>query len=108
MNDRGVIKLADFGLARQFGTPDRNCTPKVVTLYVHVISNASHCFAGHCCLIVEVTELTYLQDALGHCTNGRLIHTRWYRAPELLLGATNYGVGVDIWAMGCILAEVCN
>ena len=31
---------------------------------------------------------------------------RWYRAPELLLGATSYGTGVDIWAMGCILAEV--
>lgn len=30
---RGVIKLADFGLARQFGTPDRNYTPRVVTLY---------------------------------------------------------------------------
>ena len=34
MNSRGVIKLADFGLARQFGSPDRNCTPRVVTLYV--------------------------------------------------------------------------
>jgi serine/threonine protein kinase len=34
INSRGVIKLADFGLARQFGTPDRNCTPKVVTLCV--------------------------------------------------------------------------
>ena len=28
------------------------------------------------------------------------------RAPELLFGATIYGTGVDIWAIGCILAEL--
>lgn len=33
--------------------------------------------------------------------------TLWYRPPELLLGATDYGVGVDLWSTGCILAELC-
>ncbi|WFD03376.1 [pyruvate dehydrogenase (acetyl-transferring)] kinase [Malassezia obtusa] len=32
--------------------------------------------------------------------------TRWYRAPELLLGAHAYSFGVDIWAIGCIFAEL--
>ncbi|CAL9037055.1 unnamed protein product [Musa banksii] len=32
--------------------------------------------------------------------------TLWYRPPELLLGATRYGVGVDLWSAGCILAEL--
>lgn len=32
--------------------------------------------------------------------------TRWYRAPELLYGARMYGTGVDIWAVGCIIAEL--
>ncbi|MCO5562608.1 hypothetical protein L7F22_016236 [Adiantum nelumboides] len=32
--------------------------------------------------------------------------TLWYRPPELLLGATEYGVGVDLWSTGCILAEL--
>lgn len=32
--------------------------------------------------------------------------TLWYRPPELLLGATYYGVGVDLWSAGCILAEL--
>lgn len=32
--------------------------------------------------------------------------TRWYRAPELLFGARIYGAGVDIWATGCIVAEL--
>ena len=33
------------------------------------------------------------------------LHGR-YRAPEILLGATNYGYGVDMWSVGCILAEL--
>lgn len=32
--------------------------------------------------------------------------TRWYRSPELLFGARLYGAGVDMWAIGCILAEL--
>lgn len=32
--------------------------------------------------------------------------TRWYRSPELLWGAQYYGPGVDIWAAGCIFAEL--
>ncbi|RQM10264.1 hypothetical protein B5M09_004208 [Aphanomyces astaci] len=31
--------------------------------------------------------------------------TRWYRAPELLLGSA-YDEGVDVWAAGCIMAEM--
>ncbi|KAG2267428.1 hypothetical protein Bca52824_061983 [Brassica carinata] len=32
--------------------------------------------------------------------------TLWYRPPELLLGASHYGVGVDLWSTGCILGEL--
>lgn len=31
--------------------------------------------------------------------------TRWYRAPELLVENDTYGPGIDIWSVGCILAE---
>ncbi len=34
------------------------------------------------------------------------VATRWYRAPELLLGVNDYGKGVDLWAVGCILGEL--
>eukprot|EP00878_Enallax_costatus_P005887 GHUV01006176.1.p1 GENE.GHUV01006176.1~~GHUV01006176.1.p1 ORF type:complete len:786 (+),score=299.28 GHUV01006176.1:852-3209(+) len=34
------------------------------------------------------------------------VSTRWYRAPELLLGSSHYGKEVDIWAIGCIMAEL--
>lgn len=36
------------------------------------------------------------------------VATRWYRAPELLVGDVEYGKGVDIWAVGCIFAEISN
>lgn len=34
------------------------------------------------------------------------IATRWYRAPEILLGSTKYTKAVDMWAVGCILGEM--
>lgn len=39
-------------------------------------------------------------DMTGH------VATRWYRAPEVILGQVNYGSAIDVWACGCILAEV--
>ena len=58
----GQLKLADFGLARIFGSPGRKFTHQVFT--------------------------------------------RWYRAPELLFGSKHYGSAVDVWAVGCIFAEL--
>uniref|UniRef100_A0A7N4PK81 Cyclin-dependent kinase-like 2 n=1 Tax=Sarcophilus harrisii TaxID=9305 RepID=A0A7N4PK81_SARHA len=34
------------------------------------------------------------------------VATRWYRAPELLVGDIKYGKAVDIWAIGCLLIEM--
>jgi mitogen-activated protein kinase 1/3 len=34
--------------------------------------------------------------------------TRWYRAPELTWGEAKYGSSIDMWAVGCILAEMFN
>merc|ERR1719223_595706 len=34
------------------------------------------------------------------------ICSRYYRAPELIFGATNYTTAVDLWSIGCVLAEM--
>ncbi|CAN6852330.1 unnamed protein product [Brassica oleracea] len=63
INNEGVLKIGDFGLANFYrGNGDMQLTSRVVTL--------------------------------------------WYRAPELLLGVTEYGPAIDLWSAGCILAEL--
>lgn len=36
------------------------------------------------------------------------VATRWYRAPELLVGDVHYSFPVDVWAIGCVFAELIN
>ncbi|XP_044502349.1 probable serine/threonine-protein kinase At1g54610 isoform X2 [Mangifera indica] len=63
IDNNGILKIADFGLASFFNPKDSSpMTSRVVTL--------------------------------------------WYRPPELLLGASHYGVAVDLWSAGCILGEL--
>ena len=38
------------------------------------------------------------------CTD--YVATRWYRAPEILVGSSSYGYQVDMWSMGCIFGEM--
>ncbi|XP_011013582.1 PREDICTED: probable serine/threonine-protein kinase At1g54610 [Populus euphratica] len=63
IDNEGILRIADFGLASFFDPNHKHpMTSRVVTL--------------------------------------------WYRPPELLLGATDYGVSIDLWSAGCILAEL--
>lgn len=39
-------------------------------------------------------------------SEGILLATRWYRAPELLVGDRQYGTAVDVWAIGCVFCEL--
>ena len=34
------------------------------------------------------------------------VGTRWYRAPEILMGSTKYGTMADMWSVGCIFGEL--
>ncbi|GAA5925261.1 mitogen-activated serine/threonine-protein kinase SLT2 [Sporobolomyces koalae] len=34
------------------------------------------------------------------------VATRWYRAPEIMLSFANYTTAIDIWSVGCVLAEL--
>ncbi|KAJ3675441.1 hypothetical protein LUZ60_004483 [Juncus effusus] len=62
LNNSGELKICDFGLSRQYGSPLKAYTQLVVTL--------------------------------------------WYRAPELLLGGKEYSTAIDMWSVGCIMAEL--
>lgn len=38
--------------------------------------------------------------------NTPYVVSRYYRAPELILGSHHYDVSIDVWAVGCILFEL--
>ncbi|GMM34678.1 mitogen-activated protein kinase [Saccharomycopsis crataegensis] len=47
---------------------------------------------------------SYLRKSTSIITN--YVATRWYRAPELILSKRSYSKPVDMWAIGCIFAEL--
>lgn len=55
--------------------------------------------------IADFGLATFFDPKHKHPLTNRVV-TLWYRSPELLLGATHYGVGIDLWSAGCILAEL--
>ena len=38
--------------------------------------------------------------------NVSYICSRYYRAPELIFGATEYNNSIDVWSVGCVVAEM--
>ncbi|KAA0063637.1 putative serine/threonine-protein kinase [Cucumis melo var. makuwa] len=55
--------------------------------------------------IADFGLATFFDPKQKHPLTNRVV-TLWYRSPELLHGATHYGVGIDLWSAGCILAEL--
>lgn len=47
-----------------------------------------------------------IDDPYAPDLQNEAILTRWYRAPEVLLNMRNYGSPIDIWSVGCVLAEM--
>ncbi len=58
----------------------------------------------------EEDKRTRMEDKLAatspHLELTSYVVTRWYRAPEIILCKSDYGAGVDVWAVGCIFAEL--
>ncbi|GLE02382.1 hypothetical protein PINS_up011220 [Pythium insidiosum] len=40
------------------------------------------------------------------CELTEYVVTRWYRAPEIMLNCLQYTAAIDVWSVGCILAEM--
>ena len=54
------------------------------------------CDLGLCRSLAEASNSSVAAPVLTD-----YVATRWYRAPEILLGSTRYTKGVDMWAVGC-------
>eukprot|EP00941_MAST-03F_sp_MAST-3F-sp1_P005995 g5995.t1 len=80
--------------------------------YIHKHSILHRDIKGANLLLNHKGELKIADWGLSRLWHGRgkryttRVATLWYRAPELLLGATDYGPEIDIWSVGCIFAEL--
>lgn len=46
------------------------------------------------------------EDPKERDRSGREARRLWYRAPEMLLGKVKYGQEIDMWSVGCLMAEI--
>lgn len=76
ISNTGLLQIADFGLARPFDPRAAQIAPR----------NG---------------DASSLAPRYTNC-----VVTRWYRPPELFLGARRYGGEIDMWGIGCVLGEI--
>lgn len=56
--------------------------------------------------VVKIADFGLAREVRSRPPYTEYISTRWYRAPELLLKSTTYNSPIDIFALGCIMAEL--
>ncbi|KAL3845395.1 hypothetical protein ACJIZ3_002798 [Penstemon smallii] len=118
-----VFDYMQSDLARILSQPDQRLTEPQVKCYMHqLLLGLQHChergilhrdIKGSNILIDRNGMLKIADFGLGAFFNPQKkrpltsrVVTLWYRAPELLLASTDYGVGIDLWSVGCLMAEM--
>ncbi|KAK9309176.1 hypothetical protein QLX08_001126 [Tetragonisca angustula] len=56
--------------------------------------------------LVKIADFGLAREIRSRPPYTDYVSTRWYRAPEVLLHSTTYNSPIDIWAVGCIMAEL--
>ncbi|XP_037105262.1 serine/threonine-protein kinase MAK-like isoform X1 [Syngnathus acus] len=56
--------------------------------------------------LVKIADFGLAREIRSQPPYTDYVSTRWYRAPEILLKFTSYSSPIDIWAVGCIMAEL--
>ncbi|KAM5256203.1 serine/threonine-protein kinase ICK isoform 2-T2 [Ctenodactylus gundi] len=56
--------------------------------------------------LVKIADFGLAREIRSRPPYTDYVSTRWYRAPEVLLRSTSYSSPIDVWAVGCIMAEV--
>ena len=104
------MKLADFGLARCIRNTNQMEYNDAVDMNMDMDSDTESELG---------VNTNYRTDSNSNKTKYNTINkgnkpqnltnnvvTLWYRSPELLLGSQWYDYGIDVWSVGCILAEI--
>ncbi|KAG5885206.1 hypothetical protein JTB14_012229 [Gonioctena quinquepunctata] len=56
--------------------------------------------------LVKIADFGLVRELRSRPPYTDYVSTRWYRAPEVLLHSTTYSSPIDLWAVGCIAAEI--
>ena len=86
------VKIADFGLARSLNKIKQSVLKEKQGDSKSRLSPKSSS-PGKIKFDLEILSLT------------DYVASRWYRAPEILLGSLDYGTAIDIWSLGCIFGR---
>ncbi|XP_013605355.1 PREDICTED: probable serine/threonine-protein kinase At1g54610 isoform X2 [Brassica oleracea var. oleracea] len=119
-----VFEYMEHDLTGLLSRPDINFTTPQIKCYMkQLLSGLDHCHArgvmhrdikGSNLLVNNEGVLKVADLGLANFCNASRnkqpltsrVVTLWYRPPELLLGATEYGASVDLWSVGCVFAEL--
>ena len=95
VTDDFTVKICDFGLSREIRSTTQP-TPLKVGEHEAQREDDDE---------TEASKAAAARPALPTQLTKHVV-TRWYRAPELILMATNYTAMIDVWSLGCIFAEL--
>ena len=115
-----VMELADGDLNDVISCGPSH--PTLVQSYVYqALCGLAYCHSKRV-IHRDITPGNILVDTEGHlklcdfgiaCFVAKLdssreieVCTRWYRAPELLLGSSRYNYAIDLWSLGCVMLEM--
>lgn len=116
-----VFEFLDLDLKRYMDHVKAGISSQVKSFTYQLLEGIAYCHSHRIIhrdlkpqnLLVEHGEVVKLADfGLARAFNVPLrtytheVVTLWYRAPEILLGSSQYSTPVDIWSVGCIFAEM--
>jgi mitogen-activated protein kinase 1/3 len=102
INEDCEVKICDFGLARSVVEESKDTIMEIdeEPLPPAAAHNLEPKKQGK--LQRSKGGLQTKKELTGH------VVTRWYRAPELILLEREYTKSIDVWSLGCVIAELCG
>jgi serine/threonine protein kinase len=117
-----VMEYIPHDLRRLLNSPNAPLNSRLISSYGFQLLAGLHALHSHLIIHRDIKPDNILLDDFGLlkiCDFGLSRHftipfgpmspnlvSLWYRAPELMFGSQFYDVGIDIWSVGCILAEM--
>ena len=94
-----IVKLYSYQLMRSIayihakGICHRDIKPQNI-----LCDNQSH--------VLKLCDFGSAKQLVAGEPNVSYICSRYYRAPELIFGNSNYTTSIDVWSVGCVIAEL--